>query len=233
MNCRALVLSINILLCITVSECYANVYVIIYTTVNGKTGHAGIAIDNYRIETSAGRTDTLTDGTLTYFDIWPEKDDFAMFNLSNNTAGIFYKLPNPIWPNAITVTSLYDSGIPHREHYPSDAILMIQTDSYTDYMLVDYLISITESKKSFNPRFYNCSDFVIDALHQITGKKIWAKEFMPFTFTSTPNKLCRKLMQHKNVAIIKAPDSSISRSFLRERIFKKHRSRNPFILAGS
>src|ERR1044071_162622 len=48
-----------------------NVYIVIYATADGRTGHAGIAIDNYQVHILGDKEDTVADGTLTYFDLWP------------------------------------------------------------------------------------------------------------------------------------------------------------------
>jgi hypothetical protein len=199
----------------------ANVYVVIYATINGKTGHAGIAVDNYRVQTLNGRTDTVADGTLTYYDLWPGQDDFRLFHLSKNMKGKFYKLPNAIWPGEITLNSLYDNGIPHREYYPCDGLLMLRTAAGADQSLKMFLDSVIECGRSFNARFYNCSDFVLQGLCRITGQCIRAKEFLPFAFSSTPNKLCRKLMKRSDVVVVKSPGEKINGSFLRERIIRR------------
>jgi len=207
------------------SLCYkyavGNVYVVIYATIDGKTGHAGIAVDNYRIQTINGRTDTVADGTLTYYDLWPEQDDFRLFHISTNRSGKFYKLPNAIWPGEITLNSLYDNGIPHREYYPCDGLLMMRTGAMEDHSLKIYLDWIMQCGRSFNARYYNCSDFVLQAINKVTGQHIRAKEFIPLTFSTTPNKLCRKLMKRGDVTVLKSPGKKIKGSFFRERVLKR------------
>jgi len=199
----------------------ANVYVIIYATCGGRTGHAGIAVDNHRIQDSNNTTDTVADGSLTYYDLWPAEDDFGLFGLSKDREARYYKLPNAIWPAPLSIASLYDAGIPHREHYAPDALLMLRTTPKNDYLLKDFLDSAIRTAHPFNPRHYNCSDFVIRALRQVTGKHIRAKEFMPFTFTTTPNKLCRRLMQLRDTIVIKSPGNKVKGAFLWERVFAK------------
>lgn len=210
-----------ILLCACVSRCSSHVYVIIYATINGKTGHAGIAIDNYDIIVTDLQEDTVANGTLTYFDLWPSKDDFGLFSFSKDQEAVYYKLPNSIWSSPITINSLYDYGIPHREGYPADAILKLKSAPHQDLALAVYLDSIMENKKVFNPRFYNCTDFVNDALFVITGEKIKAREFIPFSYTSTPNKLCKQLLKISETIVIKSPHASINGSFFRERVLER------------
>ncbi|HYF70461.1 MAG TPA: hypothetical protein VD884_20130 [Ohtaekwangia sp.] len=207
-----------------------HVYIIIYATLNGKTGHAGLAIDNYNIIEKNETQDTVKLNTLTYYDLWPGKDGFGLFEFNKDHHPVFYTLPNAIWSSPITVNSLYDQGIPHREYYPSDAILMLRTTPTADYDLREYIEHIIETKTIFNPRFYNCSDFVLDGINYVTGLQLKAKEFIPFSFTTTPNKLCRRLVAFKNIDIIKSPPQKITRSFFRERVLKrKHRNQTTLL----
>lgn len=208
-----------------------HVYIIIYATLNGKTGHAGLAIDNYNIIENNEIQDTIKRNTLTYYDLWPGKDDFGLFEFNKDHHPVFYTLPNAIWSSPITVTSLYDQGIPHREHYPADAILMLRTTPTADYALRSYMNHIIETKTVFNPRSYNCSDFVLDGINHVTGLQLKAKEFIPFSFTTTPNKLFRRLSAVKDIEIIKPAPEQISHSFFRERVLKRKYRNQPSMLS--
>lgn len=219
---------IIVFLLVSFYESRANVYIIIYATKDGKTGHAGIAIDNYQIQVTDNKSDTVRTGTLTYFDLWPDKDRFGLFNFGVSREAKFYKLPNSIWSSPLTVASLYDKGIPHKEFYPCDAILMIPTDSKADHSMVSYLDSFMERNKYFNARYFNCSDFVHSSIADVLGIKLRAKEFIPLSFTTTPNKLCRKLMRYSKVQVIKSPGNKIRRSFMREKVMKRSKSRQLF-----
>jgi hypothetical protein len=206
----------------------ANIYIVIYTTLNGKTGHAGIAVDNYHVIQSDNGLDTIRTHTLTYFDVWPEKDEFELFDFARDHKPVFYVLPNAIWSETITVQSLYDKGIPHREHYPCDAILKVATTASQDYKLIEYLNHEVNRTHRFNPRFYNCSDFVLNAVNTVLGKNLRAKEFIPFSLATTPNKLYRVLSRQKEFHVVKKAPSNVSRSFLRERILKRKATKNHY-----
>ncbi len=210
-----------LLMAIAFCETRADVYVIIYATSNGRTGHAGIAIDRYQIIVRNDRADTVKTHALTYFDVWPTRDEFRLFDFAKNQEAIFYKLPNSIWPANITLQSLFDEGIPHREHYAADAILTIKTKPATDYALITKLDQVMETKPTFNPRFYNCSDFTLNAVNFVTGENTKAKEFIPFSLATTPNKLYRVLAKRPDVSVVKKAPNVISRSFFRERILKR------------
>jgi hypothetical protein len=217
-----------LIFCMQSMYCYGNIYIIIYATKNGKTGHAGVAFDNYRVLVSETRQDTLQTGTVTYFDLWPSNDEFGFFDYSKNQKAQFYKLPNAIWSQSLTIERLASQGIPHREHYAPDGIFMIQTSAAMDFKIMRELDKIMEEQEFFNPRYYNCSDFVNDALKQVLGSKLRIKEFIPFTFTATPNKLCRKVLSVENIVILQKPGQIINRSFFRERVLKRDRAPNPF-----
>lgn len=216
-----------ILVCGGFAKCNANVYVIIYATLDGKTGHAGLAVDNYKILSFDQRVDTVSDGTVTYYDLWPSNDDFGFFSYSKPQPALYYKLPNAIWSKSLTLDALYYEGIPHRERYPPDAIFKIASSFGEDHKLNLEIESITQKRTQFVPRFYNCTDFVNEVLKTILGRKLRVKEFIPFSFTSTPNKLCARLMEREDVSALKAPQFGM-RSFLRERVMKRRKHQNPF-----
>lgn len=199
----------------------SNVYVVIYATVKGKTGHAGIAIDNYQMQIINGKTDTVWNGTLTYYDMWPANDKIGLFHYSKNREAKYFRLPNHIWKDNITPNSLFDNGIPHREFYPCDALLMIRTTALTDKILAGYLDSVCNAAMPFNPRYFNCSDFVVAAIEKIFRSEVRAREFIPLSFSTTPNKLCRTLMKRKEIVVLKDPGKKINKSFIAERILKR------------
>ncbi len=209
-------------------ESFGNAYIIIYATHNGKTGHAGLAIDNYNIIVNEGNTDTVATGTVSYYDLWPSHDDFGLFSYSKSQQALYYTLPNAIWSQPLNIDFLTRLGIPHREGYPPDAVLKLSTTPADDFALTRFIHETIDSKTAFNPRFYNCTDFVSDAVAFVTMKKFRAKEFIPFSFTSTPNKLYKKLIQLEGIETLKTPQHSIRRSFVRERVLKRKRTSNPF-----
>lgn len=219
-----------ILMCGAFAKCNGHLYVIIYATLDGKTGHAGLAVDNYKILSFDHRVDTVADGTVTYYDLWPSNDDFGFFSYSKPQPALYYKLPNAVWSKSLTLDALCYEGIPHRERYPPDAIFKITSSPLEDDRIHQAIESITTKRSHFIPRFYNCTDFVNEVLQIILGRKLRVKEFIPFSFTSTPNKLCARLMKLENVSALKTPQPQMTRSFFRERVLKRKRHRNPFEL---
>jgi hypothetical protein len=203
----------------------ADVYIIYYATYNGKTGHVGIAVDNYKILIRETRDngvvsiweDTVATGELSYFDLWPLEDSFNLYSTSRDQPAVYYRLPVSS-TEEITLNSLYDKGIPHREYYPCDGILRVATEWREDDRLRHTIDSIIRENRPFNARSYNCADFVIGALESILEKKIVAKEFVVVGMSSTPNALYRELRKVDEISVIKNADDKSGGSFLRERI---------------
>jgi hypothetical protein len=200
-------------------------YLVYYATIDGKTGHIGIAIDNYRIlyrevRSSKGQievSDTIPSGHLTYFDLWPAEDHFNAARTAVDVPAVYYKLPVSS-TEEITLNSLYDNGIPHKEYYPCDGILKIKTGWQQDQKLIRILDSISNLKRLFNAQKFNCADFVELALEKLLSVDLKSKEFVLSGWSTTPNKLYRNMLRLQNVEIVKDPGDKSNGSFLKERI---------------
>lgn len=217
-----------------------DVYFITYATRDGNTGHSGLAVDTYHIhvyDRAANGVvihdyDTVKTGTLIYFDFWPEKDHFSISNAGRNTTAKYNRLPAATYENPITLDHVVHNGIPHIKNYPCDGLLRLETKPDEDYDLIRFMDSIIAVGRPFNVRRYNCSDFVLAGACHITERKITAKEFIPFSFSTTPNKLYSKLRKLSGIEVLIDPGDKISGSFFRERILDliltkiKYRERN-------
>lgn len=219
-------------LLLTLSVCaLANrqdVYIIIYATHKGKTGHAGIAIDKYKtIYRDVQRGDSaitieekVKTNELQYFDFWPDDDKFDKLRTSESIPGLYFKLPENLFEE-ITVNSLVDKGLPHKENYPCDGLLRIRTSAQEDSCLAKIIDSTIASNRLFNVRQFNCTDFVLVPLQHLLKKKIAVKEFIPFAFSSTPNRLYQRLIKMKEVEVLKNADTKTRSSFIKERVLYK------------
>lgn len=220
----SLVLSLLLPVRLLIASC--DVYFVTYATRDGKTGHSGLAVDNYIIHVhdtlvsgSIIRVfDTVKTGTLTYFDFWPEKDHFSIRNVGKDTRAKYNRLPAASYEKEITLDLLVNYGVPHVENRPFDGILRLETDPAADYHLIHYLDSIIALDKPFNVRRFNCSDFVLSGASYITHRKIRAKEFIPFSFSTTPNRLFRKLRALSETEVIVDPGKKVNGIFFKERI---------------
>jgi hypothetical protein len=202
-----------------------DVYVVIYATYHGKTGHAGIAVDRYKIiyrdipagNRSVVKKDTILTGGLVYYDFWPETDSFNISLASKDIPGQYYKLPEKLFQE-ITLNSLYDIGLPHKENYPSDGIFRIRTTMRKDLKITSVLDSLIGLNRPFNARQYNCIDFVITPVSILLNKTVYAKELILFAWSSTPNKLYQTLKKTTGVETVKDAGLKTGKSFFSQRI---------------
>jgi hypothetical protein len=212
-----------------------DVYIVFYATSKGKTGHIGIAVDNYKIIYKEVKTgdkiieveDTITTGELTYYDLWPDDDHFRVTQTGKDIPAVYYKLPVTT-TDEITLNSLYDKGIPHKEHYPSDGLLKINTSWQQDQWLIHFLDSTITADRAFNARKFNCSDFVRIPLERLLNTELKSREFVLAGWSTTPNKLYRRLRQIEEVEVVKNADEKATRSFIGQRVIYKilHRSKS-------
>jgi len=198
-----------------------DIYLIFYTTKKGHTGHVGIAVDNYKIVGTDLQTitvyDTLKNHTLSYFDLWgPAKIDWNQHN--ENLASRYYTLPRSSAEEKLTVKYFLNKGLPHSYDYPCDALVRIKTDPATDYRLKQIATKIQEEKNYFNTRQYNCTDYIILCINRLLGTDLEAKEYIPFSWSSTPNKLYQEIISQLDVEVIKNAGPEVDDSFFKERV---------------
>lgn len=203
-----------------------NVYFITYATRNGNTGHSALAVDNYVIyvrEMTVNGVlfhmyDTVRAGTLTYFDFWPQKDFFSIRSIGRDTEAKYNRLPAASYEREITLENIISYGIPHIKNYPCDGVLSFTTTPRKDFEMIAFMDSIIRLGRPFNARRYNCSDFVLLGARHLTERKISAKEFIPFSFSTTPNRLYKKLSRIPGIKVIVDPGIKVKGLFFRERI---------------
>jgi hypothetical protein len=206
-----------------------HVYLVYHATVNGETGHTGIAVDNYEItvteRTVNGKSTTVNDsvrtGSLTYYDFWT-KDEYPEKKLvTRDVEPRYFKLPVASWEPEVTLNYLINKGIPYHYGYPVEGLLQVTTTAAQDKKACAFLDSIIMANRPFNAITWNCSDFAELAIEFVTGKKIQAKEFVWVGRCTTPNMLFRKASRLEGTKIIKDPGMLVYRIFLVERIIKR------------
>lgn len=207
-----------------------DIYLIFYATINGKSGHTGIAVDNYRIivkdyydenNERISVYDTIKDGTLTYYDVWPVKDDFNVNSVNQDYEPRYYKIPAASWENDITVNSLLKKGIPNEERYPVDGLIEIPNSPSDDYEIKDFIEGQIAKKRPFNVRDFNCADFVELIIEYQCACNINAEEYIFFKLSTTPNKLYQKVTAFENIKVIKDGTKKAKGSFTMERLLKR------------
>lgn len=210
-----------------------DIYLIVYITRPGFSGHVGMAVDNYRIlvndvwegEKRLVSYDTVRDGTLTYYDLWgPPEVAFGTYN--KNLMARYFQLPRSSAEPRIRVQTFLDEGLPHSFDYPCDALIRIPTKPGEDYNLNEIVDAIRAQYDYFNVRQYNCTDFIVKCLNRLFNKDLKAKEFIPFTWSSTPNKFYKEVVKTFEVEVLKEPGPGIDKSFYQERILNTILSQN-------
>jgi len=202
-----------------------HVYVVFYATMKGKTGHIGVAVDQYKIiyrDTQQDNktleiADTVKTGELTYYDLWPNDDYFNVKRTGADIPAVYYKLPVSS-TDEITVSSLYDQGLPHKEHYPCDGLLKITTSWTQDQWMIRTLDSMIATNRSFNGQDFNCSDFVRIPLEKLLNISLQSREFILVGWSTTPNKFYRRLRRVRGVEVIKNGDNKAMGSFIGQRV---------------
>lgn len=209
------------------AEVPEDIYLIIYISKDGKTGHVGMAVDNYKVVVkeddlpgnTASRYDTIKDNTLTYFDLWGP-NDIDLSDHNKNLEARYYKLPRTSAEKKLNVDYFLSKGLPHAYDYPCDALIKIKSTPKADYELKNLASYKSVDKNYFNTRKYNCVDYINECIEEIYGIELNAKEFIPFTWSSTPNKFYKEIIEKMNVDIIKKPSEDVNNSFFKERIIR-------------
>lgn len=224
-------LTVLMLLFVTVKGHAGNedLYFIFYATIDGKTGHVGIAIDNYRVVVKATKLegenptmvyDTIKSGTLTYYDLWPAEDNFNSFNVDEDIEAIYYKLPAASWEKDITVSSLLSEGIPHREHYPVDGLIRLFSSASEDASLLQFIETVVANNHPFNVRKFNCADFVQLIIEEKCQCELQAEESIALVFSTTPNMLYKEVLNLEPNMVLRDGSQKAMGSFTVERLVK-------------
>ncbi|GIV45032.1 MAG: hypothetical protein KatS3mg035_2155 [Bacteroidia bacterium] len=203
-----------------------DVYLIVWATSDGKIGHAGIAVDNYKkVETrvlengkEVTKIEYVKDGTVTYYDLWPGepvgagnagKDVPAVYNIK-----------------VTTLDEIKNTDITESEGYAPDGVLKLSTDYATDQKTKEAIEQFMKDNPNYNGRTCNCSDLAEVGVEAVADKNIKANEFIPFKLSTTPNKLFRKTSKLPNAEVVKDPGDKVNKSFLKGVLEKPESERN-------
>ena len=202
-----------------------DIYLVIYTTKKGHTGHVGFAVDNYKVvvrqvvkdNDTITRYDSLRTHSLTYFDLWGPAD-IQVGELDQDLPARYYILPKSSSERRITADYFLSKGLPHSYDYPCDALIRIRTTPSQDARMKAIAEAMQSEKNFFNGRSHNCTDYVLECLNRLFNKNITAREYIPFQWSSTPNQLYKKILETLEVEILKAAGEEVNNSFWKERV---------------
>jgi hypothetical protein len=212
----------------TLTGIRADVHVVIFATYGGRTGHCGLAIDDYCIRAidqqcngvSYITYDTIATGTVTYYDLWPVKDEYKG-NYDGDIAARYYRLPSSQYKQWISLKTLSDQGVPHKFNYPADGIVTLVSSPKQDFLLRTWIDDQIRLERDFNAIHHNCCDFVGEAIYQLTGQSIDAREWIIRYHATTPNPFYKAVAQIPNARITKNPGDLVDGTFVEERVYKR------------
>jgi len=212
-------------------------YLLIWFSGNNETGHAGIAVDNYKqqqIMDSRGKPvldnkgnptyEMVKDGTMTYYDLWPN-NPVGKTELQSNVKSDYSK--------GVVINSLSDlktidptgtrSGNVSAEGRAVDGIVQINTTYTQDAKIQGYASNTANSGKAYNASTFNCSTFAENAL-KTAFPQLDASQFVkvPFplnvmyndTKVTAPNNLYNAAMKLPGATNIKGPESVVAKPYL-------------------
>ncbi|MFB6305494.1 MAG: RHS repeat domain-containing protein, partial [Flavobacteriales bacterium] len=204
-----------------------DVYLVVWTTKNGEIGHAGIAVDNYEEvekkvnrppvepalavkgagkEMSYTKTFYKKEG-VTYYDLWPGE------SVGGKNAG--KDVPAKYNKKNTNFKALKNKDITGQEGRPPDGVIRIKTDRIKDQDVKNAIQEFIKNNPKYNGRNCNCSDFAEEGVEAATGEDVNADEFIPFSFSTTPNKLFRKTSEKEGVKVEKEPSEKVQNSFIK------------------
>ena len=212
-------------------------YLLTWFSKDGQTGHAGIAIDNYKqqqIKDSKGNVvlnangnptyEMVKDGTMTYYDLWPNSPVGKM-ELQSDVKSDYSK--------GVTINGLSDlstkdptgsrSGNVSAEGRAADGIVQINTTYEQDTKIQGYASATANSDKVYNASDFNCSTFAESALQTVFPKLDASQQIkIPLalkiiyrdTKVTAPNNLYNAAMKLPSATNIKGPKSIVAKPYL-------------------
>ena len=202
-----------------------DIYIIIYTSNDGRTGHVGMAVDNYDLFVSdesafgSGRYDSVRNYTMTYYDLWGPKN-LKWHQHNDDFKARYHTLTQSNSSERVDGNFLIEHGMPHKYNYPADAVIKIGSTPDEDFRFKEIINEVILNNPNYNTRNYNCTDFVIKSLEKLFEIDFINKEFIPFSWSSTPNSFYKELVQKLDVEILIDPGNKVEYSFFKERIIK-------------
>jgi hypothetical protein len=158
-----------------------DVYLTIWYSADGETGHAGIAVDNYKTvekrdkeghviydEKGNAKTEQVKDGTVTYYDFWPGVGA-GKKNFDEPQKGTVQKI------EGLTLDDIKTKDIGNGEHRAAEGVIQFTADARATNAVKDYADQQyqdqTKNNVQYNGLTNNCSNFALDCMNQLYGFK--------------------------------------------------------------
>ncbi|WP_282086661.1 RHS repeat-associated core domain-containing protein [Aquimarina algiphila] len=218
-----------------------DIYILTWFSEDGETGHAGIAIDNYKTQNKKDAngndvldangnivTEQVKDGTFTYYDLWP-KNQVGDFELQDDVKSGYSE--------GVQISSLGDltntdvttqvNGNVHTEGRSADGIVQISTSFKQDERAKNLAETEIKNKNQYNACENNCSTFTqrvantaLGIGNQINAKQrispSWTLRALGYKATDVvaPNNLYNAALKAKGAKKVKGPASVQAKPYL-------------------
>lgn len=204
-------------------------YLLVWFSKDNETGHAGIAVDNYKqqqIMDSKGKPtyEMVKDGTMTYYDLWPNnpvgKTELQSDVKSDYSKGVIINSLSDLTTKDPTGSR---SGNVSAEGRAADGIVQIGTTYTQDTKIQGYASNTANSGKAYNVSSFNCSTFAESALKTVfptLNASQYVKVPFPLnvmyknTTVVAPNNLYNATMKLPNAKNISGPKSVVAKPYL-------------------
>lgn len=192
----------------------------IWASYDGRVGHAGIAVDNYRTEKIKDRdsnivvdknedpvTRQVKEGTVTYSDLWPG-NKVGKMNVDQKVNAVYNK-------KVKTLNKLRSTDTGNEERSP-DGIVRLKTDASTDELVNLSLSSHEIANPEYNGLNNNCSDYAKAGIEYAAPGRIHLgnteEQFESIKIT-TPNQLYNASVNLPNASVIRNPGNKTNTNF--------------------
>ncbi|GIV28848.1 MAG: hypothetical protein KatS3mg027_2662 [Bacteroidia bacterium] len=207
-----------------------DVYLIIYTTAEGESGHAAIAVENYKaieitvIENGIEIKKTIYEktGTFTFYEFGPDVKK-PIKSLVLPVKGFYGKIENVTIDEIINKNlSTYESD----ENKPNgpNGVIKFTTTPETDLKIKEKIERKIASKEKYKALKNNCSDFAMEPVEEATEENISSdsKENIDIPIlgtkkVTTPNALYKAAVKSKNATVVKDPKGEQNKSYRQAR----------------
>ena len=201
-----------------------NVYSVVWQSKDGETGHAGMAVDNYKKVNGK----YVKDGTLTYYDLWPKKP-VGKTELQDGVTPDYnkriIKSLKDLKDNDPSISNKKGHVSEGGEGRSPDNIVQLKTNYKQDKLMKSKADQIIKAKPKYNASANNCSTFVQNVLRPVFKKfnasqRVKATRVMKKLFgykdadIVAPNNLHNKAASQKNSKTIKGKQNIQAKPYL-------------------
>ena len=193
-----------------------DIILIVWASHDGRIGHAGIAISNYKEVKSKvkvnGRWTTqvrmVQDGTYTYRDLWPGGEGAGKQNFDKDLPAVYNN-------RKVTLSNILNSDVTGLEESAPDGVVKISSNHNVDQRIQKKLDAYELENPSYNALTNNCSDYAEAALEEAVHKELPVDEKLSSKIkATTPNQVFKASRRIRGNHVLKNPGSKINNSFI-------------------